>query len=493
MGHEGTKIIGIVNILADLQPVLGTTLGSIGDIVAGKNSAGQYIVNINKWAKYKPFRSTSPNFATNDGSGTWLTDRKVAAEHAAYGFIENPSAQTSIVQLPQVNYANNTLGHATYQYYRPNGTPYWCRALDFDGYDHNAVPPFKFELNTMYGEEGNGAVVLLGSPVPGWDFRTCLSLSDVANPLAGRPVGMLLCVAGLEKVYFLSSGLDIDGITAGTGSGVGFVFLFSGTQVQTGSEYICHELANTFSGGWVNRDVTAAIIVAPGTIGSQGAFAMKGTYELTNNSCKFLPVGVVDNPENWQTLDTNKSALLGGSQSLELEQDIDRTTLRCTTTGATYDWSKLTVTKDADIYYGHRGSASVSGLGPCYYYNQFGTGTSARVRMNFADGFVKGAPKADLFVQVQYQTSGGLSSSLSVFPTERTNHFRNPDTDYGESMEVSAGASTKYMGFNFITGDNIIILKAAPQEVYCTVKIALDRNMMQELHTFNIKFYLTNQ
>lgn len=155
MGHEGTKIIGIVNILADLQPVLGTTLGSIQDIVAGKNSAGQYIVNINKWALYKPIIAAAPNFANP-------TERQnaIAAAHAGFG----TSGQKSCPKLLRQSYFKQSDGVTSYTeaeclaevmewgpYIRPAGTigqqPF--RIQDFQNYEHAAVAPDRW-LNKTF-------------------------------------------------------------------------------------------------------------------------------------------------------------------------------------------------------------------------------------------------------------------------------------------------------------------------------------------------------
>lgn len=148
MGHEGTEIFGIVNILEDLQPVLGTTLGSIEDIVAGKNSGGQYLININQWSKYKPFRSSETYFANPAA-------RVAAIEQANNGL--NMATHNSASMATVINAAYNAVKNLTdeqkaawteWTYERPRGfaNNEWFRIADFQGYNHAAIPPLHWHF-----------------------------------------------------------------------------------------------------------------------------------------------------------------------------------------------------------------------------------------------------------------------------------------------------------------------------------------------------------
>jgi len=238
----------------------GLTMTELHNALGVGGGLGYAITNgtINKWAKYKPFRSTSANFATNDGtSGTYLTDREKARQRVIYGFSPDPSRQ-SVSDTPMITFTNNVMDNkdASFVYYRPDGT-YWFRMLDLDGYMADAVMGFKLALNTMYYNTINGAVFHFGlSSISGFDSRYCLTPQDVLSEAHGSMyVGVLLSKAGSFNKYFVSSGKTLNELRSNVG-----VALFAGQSVSGASGYaIVPALANE----WRGQQVTAAVILAP--------------------------------------------------------------------------------------------------------------------------------------------------------------------------------------------------------------------------------------
>lgn len=118
MSHSGTRIIAPIQILGDLQPVLGTTLKSVLQIIQQ--------APINKFAKCKPFPAIASSYAQP-------SDRLTAAKNAGYA-LTLPMYSVGI-------FASNNRYREAWGYRRPTGgigvSP--GRVLDFafDGYEHS--------------------------------------------------------------------------------------------------------------------------------------------------------------------------------------------------------------------------------------------------------------------------------------------------------------------------------------------------------------------
>lgn len=137
MSHSGTKIMGQVQILGDLQPVLGTGYKDLGQIITN--------ANINKWAFHKPFRSSATSFANE-------TEREAAMSAAKCGL--NPNVATLAKLAVKTWGYSGGVSHDTKEqciaeihewgdYQRPRGAAYneWFRLLDFRNYEHAAIAP----------------------------------------------------------------------------------------------------------------------------------------------------------------------------------------------------------------------------------------------------------------------------------------------------------------------------------------------------------------
>ena len=126
MSHSGTHISAPVRILADLQPVIGTTRRGIQDICANETK-------VNKWAKYKGTRAIGAQKPTDYWKGR-----------------VNDNPQTCALAQPISSSIANFMtslaaGSYAWTYLRPRGQQYdpkeWCRETDFDGYEHSAICP----------------------------------------------------------------------------------------------------------------------------------------------------------------------------------------------------------------------------------------------------------------------------------------------------------------------------------------------------------------
>ena len=122
MSHSNGKITAPVGIDADIAPVLGVSSYDLGYLCS--NTHGK----INPWARYKPVRYSSLAPGANEkwwqafDGNCGISPKKISSYTDA------------------VNYANG--GMNGWEYMPPLGgdsSPY--RALDFDGYNHNARAP----------------------------------------------------------------------------------------------------------------------------------------------------------------------------------------------------------------------------------------------------------------------------------------------------------------------------------------------------------------
>lgn len=126
-----------MQILGDLQPVLGTAYNKLGDIITN--------ANINKWAYHKPFRSSMTSFA-ND------TEREAAMSAAKCGLNPNVAILAKLA-IKTWEYSGGASSdtkeqciaeiHEWGDYQRPRGAAYneWFRLLDFRNYEHAAIAP----------------------------------------------------------------------------------------------------------------------------------------------------------------------------------------------------------------------------------------------------------------------------------------------------------------------------------------------------------------
>lgn len=135
----------------------------------GRRNLGTIIKNadINKWAKYKPFRSSAPIFETKE-------DKEFAMKAANAGLlipnginagITTAAADYKRIYLGELAYRASHGAAPNYEYMRPRGLdPNGAyderfRALDFDGYNHLATtPPFTTAITNVAVQDGKTRV-----------------------------------------------------------------------------------------------------------------------------------------------------------------------------------------------------------------------------------------------------------------------------------------------------------------------------------------------
>lgn len=119
MAHNNGKISKPVQF-NDIKLTLGTSANDIGQLCTS--------TLINRWSKNKPVRYDSPAELT-------AAQRKFTN----YGFDMNYSED---IYIP--NLYTKVVDNPEWVYLQPqNGN--WHRTLDFNGYNHNAVPPFSYD------------------------------------------------------------------------------------------------------------------------------------------------------------------------------------------------------------------------------------------------------------------------------------------------------------------------------------------------------------
>jgi hypothetical protein len=153
MGYSNGIITAPVSIY-DVQRAIGASSPDLGTLCRH--------ANINKWAKYKPVRSSVISV---------MTDADFIA--AGYG-----------LSAPAAFYANTQNPDATWQYLKPR-TNDWARLSDFNNYAHNCICPFGFEVSGELGSivgivlyTNSGANIITPSD-RSWQGERNLSVADI--------------------------------------------------------------------------------------------------------------------------------------------------------------------------------------------------------------------------------------------------------------------------------------------------------------------------
>ena len=161
MSHSGTRITAPVQILGDLQPVLGTSYTGLGQIITN--------ADINKLAKCKPFCNANTSFVAYNGhdAAYWRDQARKGANVSGHPF-PTPRADAGFYGLVfgSLNTTSPETGFVApnWTYKRPTGgigsaTSEPFRALDFDGYSHTPPTPIAFTLpqNISLSSTGTGS------------------------------------------------------------------------------------------------------------------------------------------------------------------------------------------------------------------------------------------------------------------------------------------------------------------------------------------------
>lgn len=315
MAHSGTKITAPVQILGDLQPVLGTGLDGLGNIIAGQ-TGGQYKVEIKEWAKYKPVRHASRSA---------LTEAQRAVAKYGLSAPSTPTATTAPYAL--FSYYDGNMNGWTYQRprgYNPPSYEEWFRLLDFDGYNHAPSDPIRsYSAATEMQCDTQPATFQMAGFIGVIDSTgSSIGLGEIAKILSANPS------VTVEPLYF-------------------GVALFKGTGVPTASS-ACEIATNpspisinsqqgdyqgtTVSFTKVNNAAAKGDWVAIPFLCSQ-AISQRGAWEGTSlPSVKFytLPLAGITSLRIYDSSGTYTMAFVGTKTALALNAKITITNKRST-------------------------------------------------------------------------------------------------------------------------------------------------------------------
>ena len=246
-----TPHIGIS--VSDCQAVFATSRNTFGDVITNED--------INKWAKYKPLRSSKLGVLT-DAERVELNHGLTMTKYTS------PAALVS-------GYTND------YAYLRPRGkNTYneWFRRGDFNGYNHNAMGPVQsFACPSGEVTQGQDLIVRLylnpSSQVP----TGSLLWSDI-NPEDDKPI---------SQYYF--------GVIIRTGTSSTYRVLTMGTQIGTGypiQEQALTLPASLFSVGSSYTIYPILSYTAYTTVSSASSY-QTGFYSVPNSSPETITITTI--------------------------------------------------------------------------------------------------------------------------------------------------------------------------------------------------------
>lgn len=229
-----------IDVRGDVAYILGRNTGDVGQLCGDVDASGTRVNAIKKWAKYKPYRNSSP--------ATTLAARIAAF----YGM--SISVFTELGTPSTVNSFFKRLidGDLLWEFAPPRGLATYSeryRILDFDGYYHNAVCP----VGDMASD--NIPIDPYGNAEIDWDLLDNLDagnllLSDIVvngAALTGFYLGVLLYKSA-SNYHFVTSdnvvgagsvGITLSGVNSLAGTWRAYPFFSSrhyslGDSAQTG-------------------------------------------------------------------------------------------------------------------------------------------------------------------------------------------------------------------------------------------------------------------
>lgn len=242
MPHANNIISSPVGMLADLQSLLGCT-GGLGSIIR--------YANINRWARYKPFRHSAIKFATDSA-------RDEARAAARMGFGTTPSI---------VYTSSGDLGHALLTYDRPRGAvnsePF--RTLDFKGYRHNAVSPVDHVFPPVLYATGGafGVLVAFNPSSKGYSAQDCVTIGEIVDGNTKEMfIGLLFVRQDGGDTFLVSSSVKVKDYSSPfyiqvSGDGTGGSVTASSLAGAIGKTYTIAVVATTNGNGLYSRSQMA--------------------------------------------------------------------------------------------------------------------------------------------------------------------------------------------------------------------------------------------
>lgn len=236
MSNSNGIISAPVQVVEDIAYVLGESSGDLGTLCLSGN--------INPWSAHKPIEFESP----------WrVTDQKFAELH--YGL----DAHVRLGSLMQSDYSD-----FFWEYIKPST---WFRALDFDGYNHQAVPPdlytYAYPIYVNRADEnGRFRITFYDDaseiPILNEAYKTTSQASAVTAALSNWIVVLLIYSGLTTHLYntgktlseFAASGLidyhdAVSGLQTGAHVTIVPALVYPNNQMSVGD--------NIFSGSFLNN------------------------------------------------------------------------------------------------------------------------------------------------------------------------------------------------------------------------------------------------
>lgn len=260
MAHSNGIISGSVRQIADVKTVLGESVNTLSGLCKS--------TKINWWSKKKPVQFTGTR------SSAWWKSRTQDCGLTPY-------LLRSVDDV--INHCDGTANG--WAYARPNGSTYPYRLLDFQGYNHNAVPVISNIRISSGVAVGNDVTFIAYIPISSDSQLSLADLSTMSNCYLGlyakRTSGTVSrCAASTVTIANGGSAFDISttGWTAGTWRCYPFITDVSGdNNTLTGQRY-----SVPFANYTDITLVTNAINVSIGNVTKSGVNKYSVTIRLNN-------------------------------------------------------------------------------------------------------------------------------------------------------------------------------------------------------------------
>ncbi|QOR58262.1 hypothetical protein [uncultured phage cr106_1] len=128
MAHSNGRITAPIGIHNDIPQTLGTSSTDLGTLCTSPN--------INPFSKYKPVRLNTMLGSLE--SGYFQLDNNRLSFPYSTDWWRSTNGQAGFEMAQVDNVGNPNVKDPVWTYLRPNGSPYPYRAIDFNGYNHNA-------------------------------------------------------------------------------------------------------------------------------------------------------------------------------------------------------------------------------------------------------------------------------------------------------------------------------------------------------------------
>jgi hypothetical protein len=211
-------------------------------------------LNINPWARNKPFRYAAWNFASD-------AERAAARGKKASG-VNDTSANNGFGPTPTIHVESNDITHGVYDYRRPRGGESEPNRLrDFDGYWHNATTPMQITWGKLL-LDGNSAVsISFHNSGNGWNEAECLRVDELLDSYSANEPLALLIVGGGES-YLLPSTVTPADVAAGRVNTVTIAYGADAAALQGNSSSVQGSYLLNLNPSYLGSEYAMAIVTS---------------------------------------------------------------------------------------------------------------------------------------------------------------------------------------------------------------------------------------